>query len=228
MSLKPGDVVRIREDSEYYYQNQYIGDGVIKIKHFDPMIDGWISVTFSNGYRNSYSTKDIEIISTDSSKKEVKHMQMYKKGDKLILRSEIALDNPNTGCGNLDTAFQKGRVSYIELASDKTVDAHTSSWNAYDSNGKRYLAPCCTINLSLFTAQNSMANLRTVTDAQRANLSKENVALLELGIINDKLELENRDYVLNFLFNQNKQAIAEQAEKEVAQAKAEAQAEKAK
>jgi len=62
MKFKVGDVVKIKSDSRYAEQNDSIGDGEIK-----SIEKGWIlyySITFSNGYKNSYNSQDLELVAT--------------------------------------------------------------------------------------------------------------------------------------------------------------------
>ena len=62
MKFKVGDVVKIKSDSRYAEQNDSIGDGEIK-----SIEKGWIlyySITFSNGYKNSYNSQDLELVTT--------------------------------------------------------------------------------------------------------------------------------------------------------------------
>lgn len=76
----------------------------------------------------------------------------------------------------------------------------------------------------LISSANNNMTPQKLTKAQKAGLSKDNQALIEAGIVGNDLELtsDGRTYVLEFLFETNREAIAKQAIKEIAEAKAEA------
>jgi len=63
MQFKIGDVVRIKSDSKYEEQNDRIGNGEIKSIEKGGAHD--YKITFSNRYRNSYNSKDLELISPE-------------------------------------------------------------------------------------------------------------------------------------------------------------------
>lgn len=74
----------------------------------------------------------------------------------------------------------------------------------------------------VISAQEHM-NINTLSEQQKAVLDTNTQALLEAGIIGDNLELKNADYVIKFLFEQNRDAIAKDAAQKIADAKAQAE-----
>lgn len=68
--------------------------------------------------------------------------------------------------------------------------------------------------------------LNQLTKEQKSILSKEDQALIELGIITSSLTLSDTSYVIDFLFEQNRAEIAKQAMEEVAEIKAKKEAAK--
>lgn len=75
---------------------------------------------------------------------------------------------------------------------------------------------CDADEIQFISSANTMAQeLRELSEGQK-QLPADTQVLLELGVINDKLELEDKDYVLNFLFRTNIEAVAKQAKADVA------------
>lgn len=129
------------------------------------------------------------------------------------------------GCSTLRDEIKRGNVVKIKISSIDEED-NDCRWIGYDKNAEKAMTTCCELDLDMLNKVSSngvMTNLVELTPEQRELLSDEDQALLELGVLNDKLQLVNKDYVIHFLFKQNKQMIAQQAQKEVAEIKAKAE-----
>ena len=68
-------------------------------------------------------------------------------------------------------------------------------------------------------------DLKELFDGQK-ELSADNQALLELGVVSDSLQLSDMDYVIRFLFKTNKEAVAKQARADIALIKGKLEKEK--
>lgn len=125
-------------------------------------------------------------------------MQKFKQGDEVICIER---------CGN---GTSKGYLGVVGV--DDVVKYNNGGSSCRHLDNWRLIS----------SAKINMISVATLTKAQKAGLSKDDQALIQRGIISNDLELSSNEYVLKFLFEQNRKEIAAQAAKEVAEAKAEA------
>jgi len=71
MKFKPGDTVKLKKSSKYYYQAKEVIGKIRNIQEdYDDGFGPWMGVNFNNGYRNAYHERDLELLETY--KKEIK------------------------------------------------------------------------------------------------------------------------------------------------------------
>ena len=141
----------------------------------------------------------------------------FKVGDKVrIVNRDCAFH------WNDDMEEYLGIVATITLITDgnsKTkylIGLDTNSWN-WSANQLELVSPTNSAN-------KAMTQLKQLTKEQKATLSKEDQALIQLGVIGDDLALKDTEYVLKTLFALNRDAIAVQAIEDVKQIQAEEKA----
>lgn len=143
----------------------------------------------------------------------------FKAGDEIVL-----IDTEHScGCGKLTDLVRMNLVKKIVVTNvfSRGCSLYT---RAYDATGIVVLDECCMVlayRVKKVSSSNNMKLLVKLTNEQKDLLTAEDQALLELNVINDKLQLIDTSYVLNFLYKTNKKAIAAQAVAEVAEIKAE-------
>lgn len=169
----------------------------------------WDDGRVHGGSDNDYSEDYLEIIGENIKREGVNTMQEFNVGDKVMLESGKGY------CFSSEATVRKCEPDRC---------GHNRA-NVYAQLGIDGMKCHCNRNgWKLISAANTMANLVTITKEQKAGLSKENQALLELGLINDKLTPTETgfEYLRQYLFAENRDALAVKAQKEVAEAKAEA------
>lgn len=148
----------------------------------------------------------------------------------------------NLGCGNLTDAFYEGKAHYIRVLTPadypylkpyEVLDENMQllakeDWeeNYEEEEQSKY---CCSLypeKLELVdaTAQKTMARkLVTLTSEQEEGLSADNKALLQVGYISNDLRPTQAGFTAlqEFLFTQNKAALAKNAAAEIAEVQAE-------
>lgn len=67
--------------------------------------------------------------------------------------------------------------------------------------------------------EKTMVHVHELTEEQKTHLDEDTKALLEAGVITPRLELDREEFVVNFLFKKYRTELAEEARKQVAEAK---------
>lgn len=146
--------------------------------------------------------------------------------DDIEVGKRYRLIEPNAGCDAVRGHEQheslrlqilgarSGGISYAGYCSCEGSEERVASCAGCIK--PRYLEPIDAINTMDKT-------LNLLTDEQKELLSSDDQALRELGVITDRLQLIDANYVVNFLFKQNKKAIAKQAAAEVEKLKEQAE-----
>lgn len=204
-SFKVGTRVR----SIFYDDGKNLFGTIESHKEDDIWHIAWDDGETHDGSKNNYLEKYLEIIEENLKREGVNTMQEFNEGDKVMLESGKGY------CFSGEATARKCKPSHCGHGGD----------NVYAQIGIDGMRCHCNKNgWKLISAANTMANLVTITKEQKAGLSKENQALLELGLINDKLTPTETgfEYLRQYLFAENRDALAVKAQKEVAEAKAEA------
>lgn len=143
----------------------------------------------------------------------------FKAGDEIVL-----VDTEfSCGCGKLTELVRMNLAKKIVVTNVFSRGGSLYT-RAYGATGVIVLDECCMVSagrVKKVSSSNNMKLLVKLTNEQKDLLTAEDQALLELNVINDKLQLIDTSYVLNFLYKTNKKAIAAQAVAEVAEIKAE-------
>lgn len=141
-------------------------------------------------------------------------MQKYNKGDEVELRDELYIvqcwsddkgDGIMTRKGTEPSIYEDCRLC--------DQDHFHGQWMQINRDRIRLVSP----------AKQGMTNLNKLTSEQKAGLSKENQALLELGLVSQDLTPNETGFerLRVHLFAQEREALAKKAIVEVAEAKAE-------
>lgn len=97
-------------------------------------------------------------------------------------------------------------------------------YETYYADGTRYrsCSGCIKPSNLIPMSSNSMANLISLTKEQKASLKPDDQALIELGLIDDKLvrTAAGQAYLIDQLWSENKAALAKKAATEIAEIKA--------
>lgn len=162
----------------------------------------WDDGRVHGGSDNDYSEDYLEIIGENIKREGVNTMQEFNVGDR------VRLDINKGAC----------------FTTDGIVSRNESNGRLCVGQNGRGTCHCYEGWVLISAANETMTNLVTITKEQKVGLSKENQALLELGLINDKLTPTETgfEYLRQYLFAENRDALAVKAQKEVAEAKAEA------
>lgn len=163
--------------------------------------------TFSTKYANPdpvYLTQ-LQRMCEDLAKGGENKMQEFNVGDKVELNTSYG--HCFAGRGIVETCSDGSGYDLHVVSKDYgSCHCHQDAWKLVSSANK------------------TMANLKVLTEEQVAGLDADDQALLELGLINENLTVNpaGLDYLLKYLFQQNRKALAAKAAKEVLAAKAEA------
>jgi len=192
---------------------------------------------------------EIEIISVDGSiylKDDIKHL--------ICLEHELELINPNVKGGekNMTHEFKVG--DRVRVKSEDYCREHDTHNIGYTPSMPKYVGKKAIITRIIYdgsakididvdnyawdfewlepisSVDEIMSKLNELTKAQEKRLTPEEKAMVELGLINDKLEptKDGFDALQEYLFNQNWESLATQAVKEVSDIKKEEAAAAAK
>jgi len=144
----------------------------------------------------------------------------FKVGDFIVLIDPEEAHRCDSTNDNRD-AFVKLEIVSLSTDGERVVKA---AW--INEKGEIFGHTCCSLYLNHYkkvSANDIMTKeLKVLTEEQKdGGISPENQALVKLGIVNDKLELIDTDYVIRQYYKANKALIAKAAQADVAKIEAE-------
>jgi len=167
-----------------------------------------------------YSEEQMELINNENPKKKGGDKNMtheYNIGDTIRLKDYSNWEYPR---------YLNQKATIIEILDRESSYDVCIRWPNMDTS-------CATednIELVFSSVKKTMSTLKTLTKQQKADLSPENRALVELGLLEDNLvpTVKGLEYLQEFLFEQNKAELAKIAVKEVAEIRKEEKTTKGK
>lgn len=151
---------------------------------------------------------------------------IFKAGDEI--RPIQGREHEGNGCTNLADNYKSGSVAKLIVGADVMYDHLIRKWQALNANGGLVRENECALIPEYFEKvasanDTTMSSLTSLTKEQKAGLTADNQALLELGLINQDLTANAKgiEYLQKWLFAENRKDLAQVVKTEVLAIKAE-------